>query len=472
MQYDYATRRRFLQAGTCGFGYLALAGIASTQAHGETVFQNPLAARTTHFEPRAKRVIFMFMQGGPSQYETLEHNPDVAAAAEMTGGGENRPANDKPADGKKKKKRTRAKKILPPRFKFQPAGQSGLMISELFPHLSQHADDLCLLNGMHTDSPAHPQATVMLHTGSVNFVRPSLGSWVIYGLGTENQNLPGFVTINPIKRLGGAQNYGSAFLPASYQGTRFGVGPQAMENITATGPAAKRQREQLDLIQAMNLDYLSGAPENSQIEGIIQSYELAFRMQSAVPDVMDFSAEPQATKDKYGISAGPTNNFGSQCLMARRLAEAGVRFIEINFRGWDQHNNLTKKIASNCRAIDQPISALMDDLKDRGMLDDTLIVWGGEFGRTPEGQNQDGRRHNNRGYSMFLAGGGVKGGMRLGRTDPLTGAAVERRVHTHDLHATILHLLGLDHERLTYRYAGRDFRLTDVYGNVVKEILS
>jgi hypothetical protein len=452
--FEQLSRRQMLKDSTCGFGSLALAGLASTVAAREThPRNNPLAERSPHFAPRAKRVIFMFMQGGPSQYETLEHLPELVRS-----------------DGKETGKGKA--KVLGPRFGFQPCGESGLMLSELFPHLGKQADELCLLNGMHTDSPAHPQASVMLHTGSINFVRPSLGAWVVYGLGTENENLPGFITINPTGRVGGAQNYGSAFLPASYQGTRLGSGNKSMENIAMATSSVEKQRRQLDLIQMMNQDFLDRTPENREIEGVIQSYELAFRMQTAVPEVLDITTESLATRQRYGIDQSDTGNFGKQCLMARRLAEAGVRFIEINHGGWDQHNNLTQRIAANCRAVDQPIAALLKDLKERGMLSETLIVWGGEFGRTPEGQNKDGRRHNSRGYSMMLAGGGVKGGMRFGATDPIDGAAIENRIHTHDLHATILHLLGIDHERLTYRYAGRDFRLTDVYGNVIGEILA
>ena len=448
------SRRQMLKEATCGFGSLAFAGLATAAAAREANYRsNPLAVRSPHFSPRAKHVIFMFMQGGPSQYETLEYLPELVNS-----------------DGKEIGRRKA--QILGPRYGFRACGDSGLMLSELFPHLGTQADELCLLNGMHTDSPAHPQASVMLHTGSINFVRPSLGAWVVYGLGTENENLPGFVTINPTGRVGGAQNYGSAFLPASYQGTRLSSGGESMDNISMATTSAAEQRRQLDLVQAMNYGFLDRQPENRQIEGVIQSYELAFRMQRAVPKVLDISTESLATRQRYGIDRSETANFGKQCLMARRLAEAGVRFIEINRGGWDQHNNLTQRIAANCRAIDQPIAALLADLKERGMLAETLIVWGGEFGRTPEGQNKDGRRHNSRGYSMMLAGGGVKGGVRFGATDPINGAAIENRVHTHDLHATILHLLGIDHQRLTYRYAGRDFRLTDVYGNVIGDILA
>jgi hypothetical protein len=365
-------------------------------------------------------------------------------------------------------------RLLGPQHEFAAHGTSGLMISSLFPHLARHADDLCLLNGMFTDSPAHPQASVMLQTGSTNFIRPSLGSWVIYGLGTSNQDLPGFVTINPPGGAGGAQNYGSAFLPAAYQGTRLATGGDAIQNIRNKMLNSSAQRHQLDLVQNLNRGLLDSVGQHNELEGVIESYELAFRMQSAVPAVVDLDRESETVKERYGIGEKATDNFGKQCLMARRLAEKGVRFIQVSTGGWDQHKGIRTKLRSNCEGIDQPIAGLISDLKERGMLDDTLIVWGGEFGRAPREQapNQDGRPHNNRGYTMWMAGGGIKGGQRYGATDPLGGVAVQDKVHIHDLHATILHLLGMNHEQLTYRYAGRDFRLTDVHGEVVKGILA
>jgi uncharacterized protein (DUF1501 family) len=339
---------------------------------------------------------------------------------------------------------------------------------------------------MHTDIPNHPQATVQMHTGSFAFVRPSIGSWVTYGLGTEGNNLPGFIALNPLTRLGGAQNYGSAFLPATFEGTginlgggggrrnrRAAGGSAGLPNIANRQLSTAAQRRQLDLLQAMNRDRLQKDQVNTQLEGLIESYELAFRMQSAVPNIMDLNAESPATVEKYGINAGGgTANFGRQCLMARRLAEAGVRFIELTHNGWDQHRGLRARLTANCTAIDQPIAALIDDLKQRGMLDDTLIVWTGEFGRTPHVRNDDGRDHNATGFTTWLAGGGVKGGLRYGETDENGITAVNDKVHIHDLHATILALLGIDHEKLTFRYSGRDFRLTDVHGRIVKEIFA
>jgi hypothetical protein len=304
-----------------------------------------------------------------------------------------------------------------------------------------------------------------------------MGAWTLYGLGTDNQNLPGFVTIKPPARLGGAQNFGSAFLPAIYQGTKLGDQGQDIKdaqigNLANTRFQGDLQRRQLDLLQAMNRQLQDRHPSNAQIEGVIESYELAFRMQSAVPSLMDFSDESRQTLEAYGVGEKLTDDFGRQCLLARRLAEAGVRFIELTHEGWDQHNSLRAKLEQNCGATDRPIAALIADLKRRGLLKDTLIVWSGEFGRTPAVRRDDGRDHNSTGFSMWMAGGGVAGGQRYGATDEFGIAAVEDKFHIHDLHATVLHLLGLDHTRLTYRYAGRDFRLTDVYGKVAEGILA
>ena len=457
------TRRELLKATSCGFGYLALAGLSQQALAAEkgASYKNPLAERDPQFPPRAKRVIFMFMQGGPSHLDTFDYKPFL-----QKNGGKRKEANDKD------KKKQKGGALFASPFEFKQHGKSGLRISELYPHLAKHADDLCILNGMHTDNPAHPQATIMLHTGSTNFVRPSMGSWIVYGLGTKNQDLPGFVTIDPATNLGGTQNYGSAFLPASYQGTRVSAGATNISNLKNPTLSPKEQRRHLDLVQSMNREMLKRTKVNSEIEGVIESYELAYRMQTSVPDVMDINKEPEDVKELYGIGEKETDKFGKQCLMARRLAEEGVRFIQVTHRGWDQHKGLTTKLRQNCGATDKPIAGLLEDLKRRGLLQDTLLVWGGEFGRSPEGQNGDGRRHNNRGYSMWMAGGGVKGGMHYGSTDETGGTAVEDKMHIHDLHATILHLLGMDHERLTYRYAGRDFRLTDVYGEVAKKIIA
>ncbi len=459
------SRRRFLQTSGCGFGYVAFSALAA-QAAEKANSKNPLATKSPHFPPRAKHVIFLTMRGGPSHVDTFDYKPMLEKHAGKTPGETAGAANSQ-----------KGRKLMPSPFKFAPRGESGIQISELYPHLSKHADDLCLLNSMETDVPAHPQALVHLHTGNFQFVRPSVGAWVLYGLGTENQDLPGFITIKPPARLGGAQNYGSAFLPAVYQGTKIdGVG-QSIRNIKNSKRSTREQRKQIDLLQAMNNDLASRHQSeqqisDGQIEGVIESYELAFRMQRAVPEVLDLSDEPQSVLDLYGASGTKTKDFGQQCLLARRCIEAGVRYVECTHEGWDQHKNLRAKLSSNCEATDQPIAGLLADLKQRDLLKDTLIVWGGEFGRTPAVKNDDGRDHNAAGYSMWMAGGGVKGGIRHGESDELGIAAVVDKVHIHDLHATMLHLLGLDHERLTYRYAGRDFRLTNVYGNVVTKIMA
>ena len=453
------SRREMLKTTSCGFGYLAFSALATEAAAKE--YKSPLAPKPPQFTPRAKRVIFLCMRGGPSHVDTFDHKPLLAKHAGQTPG--------KVAGVNVQ----RGRKLMPSPWKFPRRGDSGLPISELFPCVARHADQMCLINGAHTDNPAHPQATIMWHTGSINFVRPSIGAWVVYGLGTENQNLPGFITINPPQNLGGAQNYGSSFLPAAYQGTSVAAGANAVAHLRNPNFTRKQQRRHLNLIQSLNRGMLKRENQNSELEGIIESYELAFRMQSAVPELMDISTESQAVREMYGIGSKETDNFGKQCLMARRLAEGGVRFIEIAHRGWDQHNNLKTRLAANCRATDQPIGALMTDLKARGMLEDTLLVWSGEFGRTPAEQNNfNGRRHNNRGFTVWMAGGGVQGGQRYGATDPTGDTAVVNKAHTHDIHATILHLLGLDHQQLTYRYSGRDFRLTDVYGNVLHDVIS
>jgi hypothetical protein len=468
------SRRQVLQSTSCGFGMLALAGLFQQHAKASPEpSSNPLAPRVPHFAPKAKRVIFMFMQGAPSHVDTFDYKPGLEKDDGKSPGGDVRGKGNR--------------KLLKSPWKFNNSGSSGLPISELFPHLSKHADDLCLLNSLHCDLPNHPQAAVQMHTGNFQFVRPSLGAWVLYGLGSENQELPGFITINPISRIGGATNYGSSFLPAAFQGTKIGgegvqLAKASVPNIRNAEMTRPQQRQQLDLLQKLNQDRLQTDKVNPELEGIIESYELAFKMQSAVPKVMDFADESPATLAAYGIGGGGggggkgggggTDNFGRQCLMARRFAEAGVRFIEVGMGGWDQHQGLRQRLTANCTSIDQPIAALLNDLKQRSMLKDTLVIWGGEFGRTPHAQNEDGRDHNATGFSMFMAGGGVKGGLRYGATDEHGIRAVEDKMHIHDLHATILHLLGLDHERLTYRYSGRDFRLTDVHGHVATKILA
>ncbi|MFO0967822.1 MAG: DUF1501 domain-containing protein [Gemmataceae bacterium] len=356
------------------------------------------------------------------------------------------------------------------KFRFARHGHTGTWVSELFPHTARHVDKFCFIRGLHTDTPAHPQAVIQLHTGTAiaSLTRPSMGAWLLYGLGTENQDLPGYVTVNPSPNFGGAINYGSAFLPAHFQGTRVSDRGE-MDNLRrASLPRA--QRRQLDLIQAMNRDLAarSGAPD--ELDGVIQSFELAFRMQDRVPELLDISREPQSVLDEYGVRAGPEGSFARQCLMARRLSEAGVRFVEITQSGWDHHNGLHEGMIRQSRMVDRPTAALLADLERRGLLDETLVLFGSEFGRMPTAQGPDGRDHNITGYPMWLAGAGVKKGFSFGATDEYGLHAVEGRMHTTDLHATLLALMGLDHKELTYRYAGRDFRLTDVAGTVADAI--
>jgi hypothetical protein len=437
-------RRDFLQLTGAGFGWAAFAALAAEKG-------NPLAPKQPHFTARAKRVIFLFMQGGPSHLETFDWKPELARVGK---GGRHQ--------------------LLGPLFKFEPRGKSGVMISEVFPKLSTHADELCVLNSVQTRTNSHVQATVAVHTGSEAFVRPSMGAWITYGLGSLAEDLPGFVTIDPPHDQGGAMNYGSAFLPASFQGTRLNASGGGIPNIANGYFRGSEQRRQIDLVQQMNRRMLERHPGNPELEGLIQSYELAYQMQTSVPGVLDIDQEPDAIQEMYGLNDRTTEYFGRQCLLARRLAEKGVRFIQLTHRGWDHHNKLREGLRERAASIDQPISALMTDLKQRGMLADTLIVWGGEFGRGPHDDKGDGngRGHHGAGYSMWMAGGGVKGGIHYGATDELGDKVVADKMDIQDLHATILHLLGLDHEALTYRYAGRDFRLTNVSGKVARGIVA
>jgi hypothetical protein len=449
------TRRQALKTAGNGFGYVALAALLGREAAANGPRRSapgPLAPRQPHFPARAKRIIFLFMEGAVSQLDTWEHKPQLQRDDGRVG----------PGGGT----------LTASRFRFRRHGQSGTWLAELLPHIARHADKFCFLRGLHTDTPAHPQAVIQLHTGTAlaSLTRPSLGAWLLYGLGTENQDLPGYITINPAVNFGGAVNYGSAFLPAYYQGTRLDDRGE-MPNLRAQTPPAL-QRRQLDLIQAMNRDLAAtpGAPH--EVEGVIQSYELAFRMQRRVPELLDVSREPRAVREAYGVRPGPAGSFARQCLMARRLSEAGVRFVEIRHPGWDHHSNLHRGLISQCAAVDQPTAALLTDLERRGLLEETLVLFGSEFGRMPTAQGPDGRDHNITGYSMWLAGAGVRKGFSHGATDAHGLHAVEGRMHTTDLHATLLALLGLDHEQLTYRYAGREFRLTDVAGRVATPILA
>ena len=452
-------RRAMVAAAPSGFAVLAHAALQSRPA---LAAESPLAPRPPHHPPRASRVIFLCMDGGPSHIDLFDPKPALTKA---NGQAINRG-------------RLLGAKLFASPFKAPKRGQSGIEIGETLPELGKHADKLCLMRGMHTDQPNHPQAFLQMHTGLFQFPRPSLGSWVLYGLGTENANLPGFVSISPPANNGGTANYGSCFLPAVYQGTRLGQAgrPMATARIPNLTPPSEarggKQKLQLDLIQEFNRQATPTGPADPLIAGLMDSYELAYRMQGELPGILDISKESAATQSAYGLNDNASRNFGHQCLLARRLIEAGVRFVELCQPGWDHHRGIGEALANSSRAIDQPIAGLLADLSARGLLEDTVVVWGGEFGRTPTSQGGDGRDHNNKGFSMWMAGGGVKAGHVHGGTDELGFEAVSGKMHVHDWHATLLHLLGLDHERLTFRHAGRDMRLTDVKGRVEKSILA
>lgn len=447
------TRRDAVRTLSTGLGGIAMTALGAEKSFASSS-SSPLTAKDTHFKPRAKSVIYLSMRGAPSHVDTFDYKPQLSQDT-----------------GKSSKY---AGKLLGSPWEFSQHGDSGLWISELFPNVAKHADDLCLLNGMHQDSSNHRPAVTATHTGSVNFIRPSMGSWALYGLGTENTNLPGYIV------LGGGQkgDYGSAFLPAYYQGTMIGgksnlPGPPRVPNIRSTSMDAKAQRSQLDFVQMLNRNMLQRDVHSPIAEGMMQSAELAYSMQTSMPELLDYESESAATIEAYGLNNSGTAGFGKNCLLARRMVERGVRFVEIVHGSWDHHDKLKESMTKTCGETDGPIAALLEDLKQRDLLKDTLILWGGEFGRTPNGSaDGDGRGHNAKGYTTWMAGGGVKGGIRYGATDEHGYEAVEGRLHLHDWHATILHLLGLDHEQLTYRYAGRDFRLTDVHGYVPKEILA
>jgi hypothetical protein len=427
---------------------------------------DPLAPRTSHFAPKARRVIFLFMHGGPSQIDTFDYKPLLERD------------HGKPLPfAKPRVVSSPTGNLLASPWKFRQYGPGGAWVSELFPHVAGTIGDLCVINSIHGSNSRHGGALLELHTGSDTFVRPSMGSWITYGLGTENRDLPGFVTICPSLTHGGVNNWSSAFLPAAYQGTALGnasvASDQARIPFIQGETPRDLQRMELDFIQELNRDRLVQTGSDAALEGRIASFELAFRMQAAAPELQDIADETPETLRLYGLDDDRTQNFGRQCLMARRFAERGVRFVQCSHSyKWDQHGSLKADHARNAFEVDRPIAGLIHDLKRRGLLEDTLVVWGGEFGRTPVAQGDDGRDHNPHGFTMWLAGGGVKPGFRYGATDDYGYYAVENKVHFHDLHATMLHLLGLDHTRLTYRYAGRDFRLTDVHGEVVREILA
>jgi len=464
-----------LRRTACGFGSIALAGMCRDTFGAVDGTASPLAARVPHFPARAKRVIFIFMQGGPSHVDSFDFKPKLVAD------------HDREVDivgyrfnnlGKLTKQR-----MMKPLWEFKQYGQSGRWVSDLFPHLATQVDKMCFIHSMHTEGVAHGPATLFLHTGSVNQIRPSVGAWVSYGLGTANLDMPGFVTLCPTARMGGPQNYGNAFLPADYQGTSVGAAEKPsseaiIQNLTNPGLSMSQRERQFKLLQSLNHAQTGGAENEPEIAATINSFELAWRMQMNAPKIFELGGESAATRGLYGMDDPATEDFGRQCLMARRLAESGVRYVQVNYSDndgsnprWDQHSKMEKH-AFHAKAVDKPVAGLLQDLEARGLLEDTLVWWGGEFGRTPFSQDKDGRDHNPGGFTVWLAGGGVKAGHAHGTTDDYGFKAIGDKVHMHDLHATVLHLLGMNHERLTYRHAGRDFRLTDVYGNVVREVLA
>lgn len=460
------TRRALLQRAGGGFGALALASLLNDETiHGaETISTEavePLSEKRAHHAAKAKRVIFLFMPGGPSQVDTFDPKPKLTED-----------------DGKPSPKLYlgQQRNLLGSPWKFQRHGESGLDVSELFRHTAGCVDDLCVIRSMVTDDPNHPGGCLLMNTGERVSSRPSLGSWVTYGLGTENRDLPGFVAIGPGPIIEGARQYGSSFLPAAYQGTFVSNMDQPLKNLKGS-ISMDQQRRELDALARLNQMHRATRTEDSRLSARIESFELAYRMQTAAPDAFSLAGETEETGHLYGLDQKATEVFGKQCLLARRLVERGVRFVQLyhttgGFQPWDQHSDLKGGHEKNALATDLPIAGLLQDLKQRGLLEDTLVIWGGEFGRTPACEGTNGRDHHPFGFTMWMAGGGVKRGIAHGATDEHGWDAVEKPVHVHDLHATILHLLGLDHERLTYRFAGRDFRLTDVYGNVVTEILA
>ena len=466
-----ANRRDWLRSWSCGFGSVAATALAAQQSaviasEAHSVGSGPVV-QLPHVAARAKRVIFLFMWGGPSHVDLFDPKPRLNSEAGKPLAGSS-VGSDNPELGT----------VLGSPFQFAQHGDGGIWMSELLPHLSRHADKMCVINSLHTEGSAHGEALLRLHTGQANLVRPSVGAWVSYGLGSESDNLPAFITISPPRGHGGVQNYGSAFLPAIHQGLAIGSAETPIANAVVSNLGNKRlnsdqQRKQLDLIQTLNRQHLQRAVADPAIEGLIANYELAFRMQSTMPHLMGLNDETRETMDLYGIDSEPTNNFGRQCLLARKFAESGVRYIQVSTDyTWDHHQKVQSGSITESAKVDRPIAALLEDLERRGMLDDTLVLWGAEFGRTPMAENGDGRNHHPKAFTMWMAGGGVKGGLTYGATDDFGYAPVENPVHMHDLHATVLYALGLDHQRLTFRHAGRDFRLTDVHGNIAHGVFA
>ena len=461
----FSSRRQMLRQSAGGLGGLALAGMLGRQSHAAAV--NPLVPHATHLPAKAKSVIFLYMTGGVSHVESFDHKPKLIAdhGKEVT------------IDNWQGKTGSFKRSVIGPHWGFAPGGKSGIQVSDLFPHTRSIVDDLCVIRSMESDHTNHYEATLEIHTGSFTFARPSIGSWVSYGLGTENQNLPSFVAIAPKAPYAGTQTWGSDFLPGCHQGTHIVPGPIPIANMNRRSAAADLQSLELEQLAQVNRRHAEARDLDAALEARIRSFETAFGMQSEAPEVFDLSQETASTLALYGLKPGQTTGFGWQCLVARRMAERGVRFIELIDTGssgnWDSHGNMQDHVPL-AKNVDQAMAALVTDLKQRGMLDETLVVWTTEFGRTPyhTEAGHKGREHHHQAFSSWMAGGGVKAGMSYGSTDDYGIAVAENRMHVHDFHATILHLLGLDHEKLTYRHAGRDYRLTDVAGEVAKAILA
>ncbi|HLW65445.1 MAG TPA: DUF1501 domain-containing protein [Gemmataceae bacterium] len=461
------TRRWFLQECAVGLGALALAELLGGRASADSGHNDPMAPKQPYFKAKAKRVIFLFMAGAPSHLELFDYKPQLAKY-----NGTLPPKHL--LEGYRAAFINPNSKLLGPKFKFAKYGKCGAELSELLPNLAQVVDDIAIVKSMVTDAFNHAPGQIMMNTGSQQFGRPSFGSWVTYGLGSETRDLPGFVVFSSGSKgpSGGNSNFGSGFLPTVYSGVPFrGAGDPVLYLSNPKGIDAQTQRESLDSINKLNqmrLDVM-GDPE---IATRINSFEMAYRMQTSAPELMDISREPKKILEMYGAEPGKPS-FANNCLLARRLLERGVRFVQLFHEAWDQHGNLKKDLQKNCQNCDRPSAALVQDLKNRGMLDDTLVIWGGEFGRTPMVQGgDDGRDHHPNAFTMWLAGGGIKPGLTLGASDEFGFNAVEDKVHVHDLHATLLHLLGFDHKQLTYKFQGRQFRLTDVFGNVVTKLLA
>jgi hypothetical protein len=461
-------RRQMLRYFANGFGMVALAGLLVDEAPAAPA--NPLAVQPPQFPARARRVIFLFMSGGPSHVDLFDPKPRLDRD------------NGKPLPFEMPKLvRTKTGNLLKSPWKFKKYGRAGIDVSELFPNVATCVDDLCVIRSMVADNINHNGACLQMNTGEQAFSRPSMGSWLLYGLGSENQNLPGFVVISPSQPAQGAPLWSSSFLPAAYQGTLVADLKNPIANLKNGQFSVAQQRTQLDALKQLNELHRLRHEEDSRLSARIESFELAYRMQLEAPVAFDVERESEATKRLYGLNDKTSEIFGRQCLMARRLVERGVRFVQVyhtqtarrsSCQLWDQHGSLRAELTANCAATDVPIAGLLKDLKARGLLQDTLVIWGGEFGRTPTAENADGREHHPFGFTMWLAGGGIKGGLAYGSTDEFGWHAVDNRVHVHDLHATILHLMGIDHTKLTYRYSGRDYRLTDVFGNIVHPILA